>query len=93
MNQNSRSLLDVFGDGLCSLRNGMSGELSREDKLDGRLNFPRGKSPPLVEADKLGSLSSNAIEGVMDKGVDDVHGLLGDSDVGVYLLEDLVDVD
>ena len=40
MNQNSRSLLDVFGDGLGSLRNGMSGELSREDELDGRLNFP-----------------------------------------------------
>ena len=29
----------------------------------------------------------------MDEGVHDVHGLLGDSDVGVDLLEDLVDVD
>ena len=29
----------------------------------------------------------------MDEGVHDVHGLLGDSDVGVNLLEDLVDVD
>ena len=29
----------------------------------------------------------------MDEGVHDVHGLLGDADVGVDLLEDLVDVD
>ena len=29
----------------------------------------------------------------MNEGVHDVHGLLGDADVGVYLLEDLVDVD
>lgn len=29
----------------------------------------------------------------MDEGVHDVHGLLADADVGVDLLEDLVDVD
>jgi hypothetical protein len=29
----------------------------------------------------------------MDEGVHDVHGLLWDSNVGVHLLEDLVDVD
>ena len=29
----------------------------------------------------------------MDEGVHDVHGFLGDADVGVDLLEDLVDVD
>jgi hypothetical protein len=86
-------LLDVFGDGLGSLRDGMSGELSGEDELDGRLDFPGGKSSSLVEADELGSLSGNAVEGVVDEGVHDVHGLLGDSDVGVHLLEDLVDVD
>jgi hypothetical protein len=71
----------------------VSGELSGEDELDGRLDFPGGKSSPLVEADELGSLSGNAVEGVMNEGVHDVHGLLGDADVGVHLLEDLVDVD
>ena len=71
----------------------MSGELSGEDELDGRLDFPGGKSSSLVEADELGSFSGNAVEGVVDEGVHDVHGLLGDSDVGVHLLEDLVDVD
>jgi hypothetical protein len=86
-------LLDVLGDGLGSLRDGMSGELSGEDELDGRLHFPGGEGSPLVEADELGSLSGDAVEGVVDEGVHDVHGLLGDTDVGVHLLEDLVDVD
>ena len=71
----------------------MSGELSGEDELDGRLDFPGGKSSPLVEADELGALSGNAVEGIMNEGVHDVHGLLGNADVGVHLLEHLVDVD
>ena len=87
------SLLDVFGDGFGSLRNGVSGEFSGEDELDGRLDFARRKSSSLVESDELGSLSGDSVEGIVDEGVHDVHGLLGDSDVGVYLLEDFVDVD
>jgi hypothetical protein len=86
-------LLDVFGDGLGSLRNGVSGELSGEDELDSGLDFAGGESSPLVEADELGSLSGDSVEGVVDEGVHDVHGLLADADVGVDLLEDLVDVD
>jgi hypothetical protein len=86
-------LLDVFSDGLGSLRNGVSGELSGEDELDSGLDFPGGESSPLVEADELGALSGDAVEGVVDEGVHDVHGLLGDADVGVHLLEHLVDVD
>jgi len=86
-------LLDVFGDGLGSLRDGVSGELSGEDELDGRLDFPRGEGSPLVEPDELGALSGDPVEGVVDEGVHDVHGLLGDADVGVDLLQHLVDVD
>ena len=71
----------------------MSGELSGEDELDGRLDFPGGEGSSLVEADELGSFGGDAVEGVVDEGVHDVHGLLGDTDVGVHLLEDLVDVD
>ena len=71
----------------------MSGQLSGEDELDGRLDFPGRKSSSLVESDQLGSLSSHTVEGVVDEGVHDVHGLLGDTDVGVYLLQHLVDVD
>ena len=88
-----KSLLNVFGDGFGSLRNSVSGELSGEDELDSGLDFPGGKGSSLVEPDELGSLSGDSVEGVVDEGVHDVHGLLGDTDVGVYLLEDLVDVD
>ena len=86
-------MLDVLGDGLGSLRNGVSGQLSGEDELDGGLNLPRAESSPLVEADELGALGGDAVEGVVDEGVHDVHGLLGDADVGVHLLEHHVDVD
>lgn len=85
--------LDVLGDGLGSLRDGVSGELSGEDELDGRLDLPGGEGSSLVEADELGALSGNAVEGIMNEGVHDVHGLFGDTDVGVDLLQHLVDVD
>ena len=71
----------------------MSGKFSREDELDGRLNFSGRQGSSLVKSDKLGSFSGDSVEGVVDEGVHDVHGLLGDTDVGVHLLEDLVDVD
>ena len=87
------SLLDVLGDGLGSFRDGVSGQLSGEDQLDSGLDLAGGKSSSLVESDELGSLSGDSVEGVVDEGVHDVHGLLGDADVGVDLLEDLVDVD
>lgn len=87
------SLLDVLGDSLGSFRDGVPGEFSGEDQLDGRLHFPGGQGSPLVEANQLGALGGDSVEGVVDEGVHDVHGLLGDTDVGVHLLEDLVDVD
>ena len=71
----------------------MSGQLSGEDELNSRLNFPGGESSSLVESDEFGSLSGNSVEGIMNERVHDVHGLLGDADVGVHLLENLVDVD
>jgi len=46
-----------------------------------------------VLGDGLGSLSSNALKDVIDKGVHDAHGLGADTSVRVHLLEDLVDVD
>ena len=90
---NRQSLLDVLGDGLGSFRDGVSGKFSGEDELDGRLDFAGRKSSSLVESDELGSFGGDSVEGVVDEGVHDVHGLLGDTDVGVHLLEDLVDVD
>lgn len=71
----------------------MSGQLSGEDEFDSGLNFPRGESSSLVESDEFGSLSGDSVESVMNERVQDIHGLLGDADVGVHLLEDFVDVD
>ena len=88
-----RSLLNILGDGLGSFRDGVSGEFSGEDELDSRLDFPGGESSSLVESDELGAFGGDSVEGVVDEGVHDVHGLLGDTDVGVDLLEDLVDID
>ena len=85
--------MDVLGDGLGSFRDGVSGKFSGEDELDGRLDFSGRESSSLVESDELGSFSGNSVKSIMDEGVHDVHGLLGDTNVRVDLLEDLVDVD
>ena len=90
---NERSLLDVFGDCFGSFRDSVSCEFSGEDELDSWLNFTGREGSSLVKSDELGSFSGNSVEGVMNEWVHDVHGLLGDSNVGVHLLEDLVDVD
>ena len=71
----------------------MPGQLSGEDELDSRLDFPGGEGSSLVESDEFGSLGGDSVEGVVDEGVHDVHGFLGNSNVGVNLLEDFVDVD
>jgi len=85
--------LDVFGDGLGSFRDSVSGEFSWEDELDGRLNLSGRKCSSLVESDELGSFSGDSVKSIVDEGVHDVHGLLWDSDVGVDLFKHLVDVD
>ena len=87
------SLLDVFGDGFGSFRDCVSGELSGEDKLDSRLNFSGWKSSSLVESNEFGSFSGNSVESVMDEGVHDVHGFLGNTNVGVNLFQDFIDID
>ena len=86
-------MLDVLGHSLGSFRDSVSGEFSGEDELDGGLDFAGGEGSPLVEADEFGAFGGDSVEGVVDEGVHDVHGLFGDTDVGVDLLEDFVDVD
>jgi hypothetical protein len=85
--------LGILGDGLGTFRDSVSGEFSGENELDSGLDLPGRKGSPLVESDELGSLWTDSVEGVMDERVHDVHGLLWDTDVGVDLLEHLVDVD
>ena len=89
----SWSLLDVFGDGFGSFWDCVSCQLSGKDELDCWLDFPWWESSSLVESNQLWSFSGDSVEGVVDEWVHDVHGFLGDSNVGVDLLEDFVDVD
>ena len=50
------------------------------------------RSRLLVVRRELGRLRGDSLEDVVDERVEDGHGLVGDSSVGVDLLEDLVDV-
>jgi len=69
------------------------GELSGEDESDSGLDLSGGESVLLVVSDKLGGLEGDLLEDVVDERVHDSHGSLGDSSVGVNLLEDSVNVD
>ena len=82
-----------LGDGLGSLSDGVSGELSGEEESDGGLDLSGGEGGLLVVSNKLGGLVGDSVEDIVDERVHDEHGFLGDSSLGVNLLEDLVDVD
>ena len=83
----------VLGDGLGSLSDGVSGELSGEEESDSGLDLSGGEGGLLVVSNELGGLVGDSVEDIVDERVHDEHGLLGDSSLGVNLLEDLVDVD
>uniref|UniRef100_A0A453T1U0 Uncharacterized protein n=1 Tax=Aegilops tauschii subsp. strangulata TaxID=200361 RepID=A0A453T1U0_AEGTS len=82
-----------LGDGLGALGDGVLGELAGEDEADGGLDLPGGDGGLLVVAGELGGLAGELLEDVVDEGVHDGHGLGGDADVGVHLLQHLEDVD
>lgn len=78
----------VLGDGLGALRHGVLGQLTREDQSHRGLDFARRDGGLLVVGGKLGGLSCDALEDVVDKRVQDGHGAVGDTSVWVDLLED-----
>ena len=57
------------------------------------MDLPGGEGSLLVESNESGPFGGGSVEDVVDEGIHDVHGLLGDTDVGVDLLQNLVDVD
>ena len=83
----------VLGDSLGSLRDGVLGELTRKEESDSSLDLTGGDGGPLVVLGKTTGFCSNSSEDVLSEGVEDAHGLGGDSSVGVDLLENLGDVD
>lgn len=52
------------------------------------LDLPGGDSGLLVVGGELAGLSGDALEDVVHEGVEDGHGTVGDTSVGVDLLED-----
>ena len=83
----------VLGDSLGALRDGVLGELTREEEPDSGLDLAGGDGGPLVVVSQTAGLGSNPLEQVVDEGVHDTHSLGRDSGVGVDLLQHLVDVD
>ena len=81
-----------LGDGLGTLRDGVLGELSGEDESDRGLDLSGRDGGSVVVRGELGGFGSDSLENVRDERVEDSHGLVGDTSVGVDLLEDLVDV-
>ena len=82
-----------LGDGLGALGDGVLGELTGEEEADGSLDLAGGESVLLVVADEAGALRGDLLEDIVDEGVHDAHGSLGDASLGVDLSEDSVDVD
>jgi hypothetical protein len=82
-----------LGDGLGALRDGVLGELAGEHEAHGGLDLAGRDGGLLVVARELGGLTGQLLEDVVDEGVHDGHGLGGDADVRVHLLQHLEDVD
>ena len=83
----------VLGDGLGSLGDGVLGKLSWEEESDSSLDLSGGESVLSVVSDESGGLLSDLLEDVVDEGVHDGHGSLGETSLRVDLLENSVDVD
>jgi hypothetical protein len=69
------------------------GELPGKDEAHGGLDLTGGDGRLLVIARELGGLSSELLEDIVNEGVHDGHGLGGDANVRVHLLQHLEDVD
>ena len=79
------------GDGFGSLSDGMAGELTREDQLGGSLHFAARQGLLLGVLGYAGGLGAQSVEEVIAERVHNEHALLGDSKLGVHLLQDSVD--
>ncbi|KAM4104894.1 hypothetical protein ACJW30_06G192700, partial [Castanea mollissima] len=81
-----------LGNRLGSFGDGVLGELAGEDQPHRRLDFARGDGRLLVVAGEPGGLARELLEDVVDEAVHDSHGLAGNPNVGVDLLQHLEDV-
>ncbi|EKU20529.1 histone H2B, partial [Nannochloropsis gaditana CCMP526] len=82
----------VLGDSLGALGHGVLGQLTGQRQADSRLDLAGGEGGLLGVTSQLASLRGEAVENVTDEGVQDGNTTLGDTSVGMHLLEHLVDV-
>jgi len=71
------------------LANGVLGEFARQHQADGRLDLAAAQGGLLVVGSQLAGFGGDALEDVVDEGAHNPHTLLGDTRIGVDLLEDL----
>ena len=83
----------VLGDSLGSFADGVLGQFTRQEETNCSLDFARRDRFLLVLERETRSFGSDTLEDVVDEGVHDAHGLGRNSDIGVDLLQDVVDVD
>ena len=71
----------------------MLGQFTGQEKSDSGLDFSAcdGGSPVVVG--QTGGLSGDSLEDIIYKTVHDIHGFAGNTGIGMYLLQHLVDVD
>ena len=81
-----------LGNSLGTFRYGVFGQFTRKHEADGRLNLATAQRSLLVVRRELSSLRGNAFKDIVNKRVHDRHALLGNTRVGVNLLQDLVNV-
>jgi len=68
------------------------GKFTREDEANRGLDLTGGDRALLVVSRQLGRFRGNALEDIVDEGVQDRHSAVGDTSVRVDLLENLVDI-
>ena len=67
----------------------MLSQLTGEKETDSSLNLSRGDRLTLVVSSETAGLGGDALKDIVNEGIHDSHGLIGDTSVGVDLLENL----
>lgn len=83
----------VLGDSFGALANCVFCEFTGKEKTHSGLNFPGRNGRLLVLKCQAGCLSSNSLEDIVYERVHDAHCFGRDSDIGVNLFQNIVDVD
>ena len=70
----------------------MLGKIAWENELDSGLDFTGTEGVPVVHVDEASTFTGDPLEDICDERVHNEHGLVGDTDIWVDLLENLEDV-